>query len=634
MRLTFLLARVAFAVVLVVGLAVMTVRPTPDEAEAAELAAPFSFTTLDLNSAPRDARSEREVAPDLEHFRGWISAVGAAVALTDLRDLGRPADACLVDPRDDSVTLRSVPGSGADEYPVVELVPDLPYDATMAPMGCVPADIDEDGDTDLIVYYWGRSPVLFLNTGDGQGPPTADDFTSHELVQPMQVWNTTALNVADLDGSGSLDIVVGNYFPDGARVLDPGADDETRMQMQDSMGLAANAGRNRILLTEPTGEPDTPPVLTDASTALPEAATTGWTLAFGFQDLTGNALPDVYLANDFGNDHLLVNRSEPGALSLEAVRGDRDMFTPKSSVLGNGSFKGMGVTFTYDAGAELPTMVVSNITSEYALQESNFAFVPTGEGADLLEGRVPYRQESEALGLSRSGWSWDVRAGDFDNDGTDELFQATGFLKGDTDRWPQLQELALANDELLRYPWAWPNFQPGDDLSGHEHNPFWVRDERGRYSDAAAQLGLDVPDVSRAFAFGDVNGDGLLDVLVANQWEDSRVLINEAPDAPPGINLRLLVPASAAEGEWRPALGARVTVREGGAPDQTRQLFPANGHTGVSADLLHLAAPETGTLPVSVSWRGTDGAVHTADADLGPGTHTLQLDDDGTVTAR
>lgn len=633
MRTMFSLARVAFTLVLIAALATMTVRPAPEEAAAAELADPFSFTVLDLNPAPENARGERSVAPDLEHFRGWISAVGAAVALTDLRGLGRPADACLVDPRDDSVTLRSVPGSGADEYPVVELVPDLPYDDTMAPMGCVPADLDEDGDTDLIVYYWGRSPVLFLNTGDEDGAPEADDFTSHELIEPMQVWNTTALNVADMDGSGSLDIFVGNYFPDGARVLDPDADDETRMEMQDGMGLAANAGRNRILLTEPTGEPDTPPVLTDAGTALPESATTGWTLAFGFQDLTGNTLPDVYLANDFGNDHLLINHSVPGNLELEVVRGDRDMVTPKSSVLGNGSFKGMGIAFTYDEGAELPMMVVSNITSDYALHESNFAFVPTGEGTELLEGGVPYHQDSEALGLSRSGWSWDVKAGDFDNDGADELVQATGFLKGDTDRWPQLQELAMANDQLLRRPWAWPAFQPGDDLSGHEHNPFWVRDDQGRYNDIAPQLGLDTPEVSRAFALGDVNGDGLLDVLVANQWENSQVLINDTTGAPPGINLRLLVPARADEGAWRPALGAKVTVRTGSAPHQTRQLFPANGHTGVSADTLHLAAPESGPLPVTLSWRDPDGETHTADTELEPGSHVLHLDD-GTVTAR
>ncbi|MDE3723235.1 VCBS repeat-containing protein [Nocardiopsis sp. N85] len=634
MRSPFHALRVVVALVLLGTLAVLTQRPTPDEAEAADRAAAFSFSRLSLNEEPSDAAHRREVAPDLEHFAGWISAVGAAVSLTDLRGNGRSADACLVDPRDDGVTIRAVPGSDTEEYPPVELRPvDLPYDRTMAPMGCTPADLDEDGDMDLIVHYWGRSPVLFLNTagpGDGSAP-TASWFTAHELVQPMQVWNTTTLNAADIDGSGHLDLLVGNYFPDGARVLDPEADDETRMQMQDGMGLASNAGRNRLLLTEPTGTPDTPPRIIDAGTALPEEAVTGWTLATGLQDLTGNGAPDVYIANDFGNDHLLVNRSTPGDVSLEVVRGDRDLVTPKSGVLGNDSYKGMGVTFTYTDGAALPTIVVSNITTPYALHESNFAFVPDGDGADLLEGRVPYRQDSESLGLSRGGWAWDVKAGDFDNDGVDELMQATGFLKGDVDRWPQLQELAMGNDELLRYPWAWPVFREGDDLSGHEHNPFWVRGADGRYADLAAPLGLDTTDVSRAIALGDVNGDGLLDAVVANQWEDSAVLLNDSTEAAPGIVLRPLVPATAAEDRWRPAIGATVTVRDGGSPAQTRQLFPSNGHTGVSAEELHLAAPETGSLPVTVTWRSTTGALHSVDLDLSPGTRTLHLDDDGTV---
>ena len=33
----------------------------------------------------------------------------------------------------------------------------------MAPMGCVPGDFNDDGRTDLLVYYWGRTPVLFMH---------------------------------------------------------------------------------------------------------------------------------------------------------------------------------------------------------------------------------------------------------------------------------------------------------------------------------------------------------------------------------------------------------------------------------------------------------------------------------------
>lgn len=634
MQLMYRLATVALALALLGAVGAMTIRPVPGASEQAERAAPFAFETLAVNSEPDDARFEREVAPDLEHFRGWISAVGAAGTLLDLRGVGHATDVCLVDPRDDSVTLRNAPGSDEDDYPVVELLPtDLPYDHTMAPMGCVPADLDEDGDLDIIVYYWGRSPVLFMNTAGPEAVPAAENFTAHELVEPMQVWNTTSLNVADVDGSGSLDILVGNYFPDDARVLDPEADDETRMEMQQSMGLATNAGRNRLLLTEPTGEVDSPPTVSDASTALPERATTAWTLATGFQDLTGTGVPDIYLGNDFGNDSLLINHSTPGDVQLDLLQGDRDMTTPKSQVMGNGSFKGMGVDFVHTDGDELPMIVVSNITSPYALHESNFAFVPDGDGTELLDGTVPFDESSEELGLARSGWSWDIKAGDFNNDGTDELFQATGFLKGDNTRWPELQEIAMGNDQLLKYPWAWPHFAEDDDLSGQETNPFWVRDAEGRYDDLADPVGIAEYDVTRAFAFGDVNGDGLLDVLVANQWEDSRLLVNKAPDASPSAVLRLVRPGAAREDALTPAIGAAVHVDSEGHPPQTEELFHANGHVGVSDSIVHVAAPE-GELPVTISWRDGAGGQHSTDLVVEPGTHTVLLDDDGTAVIR
>ncbi|ONI76467.1 hypothetical protein ALI144C_37545 [Actinosynnema sp. ALI-1.44] len=626
MRKTVTLA-VILVVVTTVGLFV--VRPSLGGDEATKLAGRYGFAAQALNEAPAGARRERAVAPDLHHIRGWISSVGAAVAMADLRGLGRPTDACLVDPRDDSVTLRSVPGSGAPAYPLVQLIPSgLPYDHTMAPMGCVPADLDEDGDVDFVVHYWGRTPILYLNTG-GIATPDGAKFRPTELVEPVAVWNTGTLNVGDIDGDGHLDLLVGNYFPDGARVLDPAAAGDGRMRMQDSMALGRNGGVNRILLTKPTGTPDTEPVISDASTALSATASSSWTLATGLQDLTGDGLPEIYQANDFGADQLMVNRSTPGNVRLTEVTGSRGMLTPKSQVLGHDSFKGMGVAFTHQGGNALPTIVVSNITTPFALHESNFAFVPTGNGTDLLDGKLPYEDRSEALGLARAGWCWDVRAGDFDNDGTDEIMQANGFLKGKVDRWPTLQELAMGNDELLRFPAAWPKFEPDDDLSGKEPNRFWAKGSSGKFFDIADAVGTSYPDNTRALAFGDFDGDGKLDALVANQWEDSQTLRNTAPAGPSAV-LTLVKPGRA--GGQVAAIGAKVELRHPRAPQRT-QLYPANGHTGVSAPQTHLALPGGTPAEAVVTWR--DGEVlHSATIQVEPGRRTVLLQRDGTAVAR
>lgn len=622
------------AVVLVVLLGVAVGWPSSSQADRERLAARYAFTRAPLSPEHWTGVPLRRVQPALRGINAWISAVGAGVALYDVDGNGRPDDVCLVDPRTDTVTLASAPGTG-DRYPRRSLTPaGLPFHpGTTAPMGCVPGDFNEDGHTDLLVYYWGRSPVLFLRRP--QVPLGRDAaFLARELVNPPVVWNTDTVDIADVDGDGHADIIVGNYFPDDARLLDPAATHDAAMRMQASMSDARNGGVDRILLWhDATAGPEPTARYEEAAGALPDAVARQWTLAVGAQDLNDDGLPELYLAHDFGPDTLLVNRSRPGRPAFTEATGRRHFTTPKSKVLGADSFKSMGVAFPDLNGDDRPDIVVSNITSDYAFHESNEAWLSTGDAGELDRGTAPYDDASERLGLSRSGWAWDVKAGDFDNDGRDEIVQAVGFVRGRVNRWTQLQQFAMADDQVMSHPGWWPEFGAGTDLSGHERDPFFARGaDTARFVDVGREVGLAQPGPSRGIALADVDGDGQLDFAVANQWAPSYLMRNSARHVGSYLGLRLRVPATTASPGVMPAVGARVRVTRADGTTLIGQLYPANGHTGVSAaDLLFGLGDSTAPAYVEIHWRDTRGRLHTAQHVVRPGWHTLLLEPTGAV---
>lgn len=670
--------------------------------ERSELASRFRFSRVQLpEPSGKVLARQRNTNPSLSKQAAWISATGAAVALADVDADGLPNDLIWIDPRVGEIFVLPVPGTGERYQKFALNTGSLKIDDTMAPMGAFAGDFNEDGRLDIVAYYWGRTPIMFIaGTGsnrvsgrgssevpgkgsnqvpgkgssevtgkvpvkgssevsfEGSGKLSDSSFTAHEIVQTdgagnPPIWNTSCGLASDLDGDGHLDLLFANYYQDGAPVLDSRS--HQAVALQDSIARASNGGEKHVLLFRSAVQ-DTARFEECHNIFAPEV-NHGWTLAAGACDLDRDGLPEIYFANDTGPDRLLHNRSTAGNLKFAGLHGESGFNTPSSFVLGEDSFKGMGMDFNDFNDDGVPDIYVSNIACPFGLEESHFLWLSTGSVAKMANGIAPYRQASEEVGLSRSGWSWDCRLADFDNDGKLEAVQGTGFLKGNTNRWPELQALGTANSNLLSNASNWPCFRLGDDVSGHEPNFFFARAKSGRMYDIAAELGVDDRSPSRGIAIGDVDADGDLDFVVANQWEPSYFYRNDVTNQNSSIVLSLLRKQSAStsapsavllqdcssnsDGDRSarprllasassnsPAIGARVTAV---LPDGTRHVAYVDGgtgHSGKRAHGVHYGVPKvdrSALVDVQIDWITQSGEKASSALRVPLGWHQIEL---------
>ena len=375
-------------------------------------------------------------------------------------------------------------------------------------MGAVTGDFDGDGWIDVYRLGLGDNH-LFRNNGDG----TFADVTGRLGSRDPQ-W-TAAASFVDFDRDGWLDLYVGNY-------VDPRLDDEPECFSR--TGERDYCGPNRY--------PPAPDKLyrnrgdgtfDDVTLEALRGGDFGPTLGVVAADLDGDGWMDLYVANDGEPNQLWMNQRDGGFENAAWLAG--------AAVNRDGRAEGsMGVDAgDFDADGD-DDLFMTHISTE-----TNTLYVNDGRG--LFEDRtVRVGLGPPSLPYTGFGTGWF----DFDNDGWLDLLVANGEIR-------TMEALARVNDPFPL----------------HQRNQLFRNLRNGRFADVTDEAGgvFELSEVGRGVAFGDVDNDGDVDVLLTNNNGPARLLVNGVGNRNRWVGLRLV-----GAGAGRDMLGARVGVFRDAGP--------------------------------------------------------------------
>jgi hypothetical protein len=381
---------------------------------------------------------------------------------------------------------------------------DVTKDAGLAPrsygMGAATGDFDNDGRVDIYLTRFGQDALL-RNNGDGT---FTDVFAAAALIDPG--WSVAA-SFFDFNRDGWLDLYVSGYLRFDTRAHTPCVGPNGVVDYCHPQTYRAVPGRLFRNRRDGTFEDVT------VASGITEYGPALGTLAL---DANADGWLDLYVANDGTENHLWLNRRDATFVDGALLAG--------VAVNGDGRPEGsMGVDAAdYDNDGD-DDLIVANLT---------------GEGSTLYvnDGGAIFRDAAAAAGLrSRSlpytgfGIAWL----DVDNDGWLDLLTVNGAIQ-------TLSTLAAA----------------GDPFPLHQRKQLFRNRGDGTFEDATAAAGpvFELSEVGRGAAFGDVDNDGDVDVLVANSNGPLRLLVNDLGGSRRWLGVR------AVTGAGRDALGARVGI--------------------------------------------------------------------------
>jgi hypothetical protein len=417
------------------------------------------------------------------------------------------------------------------------------------------ADFDNDGDRDLFLTYAAEGNRLLANVGGGR---FVDATEASGLGRRGDISGPAV--AFDADGDGLLDLYVANF---GNYLAKENPWNPTDSRNGQPNRLYRNLGGLAFAdVTAASGE---------------GVGNTGWAQAVSHADVDGDGDQDLFVANDFGRDDLLLNQGDGTFRSAGRETGTDD------------PGHGMNVAFADLNRDSLPDVYVTNIWTWHDVRrevtETNSLFLSERRP----DGTVGYRASADPDLLSHdTGWSWGALFLDVENDGDDDLFVANGF----TDYLTFVQYRPFPDDPQRLYPIN----------NGREPNVFF-RNDGGLPNVVVEGSGTELAGLnSRGVATLDFDHDGDLDLAVSTFHAEAHLLRNEA--AAPGSRwLEVELEGDPARGVPRDAFGARLEARHD-ALYVWRTLAGGEGFSSQSAHMLHLGLGEASEVDLEIVWPG------------------------------
>ncbi|MBI3681732.1 MAG: CRTAC1 family protein [Acidobacteria bacterium] len=409
-------------------------------------------------------------------------------------------------------------------------------------MGVATGDYNGDGYVDLYVTNFGAN-VLYRNNGDG----TFTDVTRQAGVEDQR-WSTSAAFV-DYDRDGDLDLFVLNYvdfsLKNHKRCFAPtGERDYCTPKAYNAVtaSLFRNDGNGRF---------------TDVSTQSRINSSRGPGLGITVTDANDDGWPDLYVANDTAANLLWVNRTD-GTFREQGLAA--------------------GVAYSED-GLAKAGMGVATGDFDNDGDEDLFVVNLTREGATLFRREAPmlYQDVSLATGLRPATYAFTGFGTDwfdYDHDGFLDLFIANGAV--------------TLMEELRGQPYPF-----------RQKNALLHNEGGKRFSDVSSSAGaaMNLVEVSRGAAFGDIDNDGDIDILLTNNNGPVRLLENLAGNGKPSVMLKLEMPG------WnRYALGARVRLEREGMPPLLRRVHTDSSYLSANDPRVHFGLGGGQPKAVVVEW--------------------------------